>query len=88
MSEIGDDFAEINERQRQKRASNTEQSTTMLQAAGIAFRSFNGGVHLQIEVRGQSVNFWPSTGLYMVSDDPRKRRGIRNLIRFVKGDSK
>ena len=63
MGDMADVFNDLRKMKQEKRASNTESATAMLVAAGIQFKSFNGGVHLQIIAGNKSVNFWPSTGL-------------------------
>ena len=65
----------------EKRRSNKERSTAILTEAGIAFKSFNDGVHLRIETRnGGIVNFYPSTGLY---EGALSGRGVFNLIKAL-----
>ena len=84
MGDMADVFNDLRKMKQEKRASNTESATAMLVAAGIQFKSFNGCVHLQIIAGNKSVNFWPSTGLWMVAGEQRKSRGVRNLIKYVK----
>lgn len=84
MSEFAEDMAALTEYKRQKKASNTKNSTKLLTAAGIAFTSLNGGTHLRLMVGNRPINFWPSTGLWRARGDFRNSRGVHNLIAFVK----
>jgi len=84
MGDMGDVFNDLRKIKQEKRASNTESSTALLAAAGIRFLSLNGGVHLRVKAGVRDVDFWPSTGLWMVAGEQRKNRGVRNLINYVK----
>lgn len=64
----------------EKRIANKEKSTELLIKAGIPFKSFNDGVHLQIETSKGKVNFYPSTGLY---EGALSGRGVFNLIKAL-----
>lgn len=81
MSEMAEIFNAMREVKAQKRKANTISSTEWLQREGISFVSNNGGVHLIV---GNEIDFWPSTGLWMVRHTRIKRRGVRSLINFLK----
>ena len=69
---------------RQKKRSNLAFSTRQLTEAGLTFTSNNYGVHLVLMKGDQPIDFWPSTGLWWVRTNRNKRRGIDNLIKFMK----
>lgn len=83
MSELGETFAAWAEVKREKRASNTVHSTALLTGAGVIFDRHNGGAHLVVMAGPHTVDFWPSTGLWIVRKQGTKRRGVRKLIAFV-----
>lgn len=87
MGDMGEVFNDLRKIKQAKRASNTPDSTAMLRAAGILFRAYNGGVHLKLLAGDKLVNFWPSTGLWMVEGNTRKSRGVRKLINYVKANT-
>jgi len=62
-----------------KKHTNLENSTQMLIAANIPFKRYNNGVHLFVN---NSINYWPSTGLW-ITQDKQQGRGIRNLLKYL-----
>lgn len=88
MSEIGETFAALKEVSRAKRAANVLSSAELLAQAGIAFTDLNDdGIHLRLLVGRQLIDFWPSTGRWMLKGSPRKHRGVKSLIAFIKARS-
>lgn len=83
MSDIADDWKAHKKERADKRESNLSASTQMLREAGIEFDAKNNGLHLIIKTERGVINFWPSTGLW--SHAGTSRRGVNNLIQFVKG---
>lgn len=79
MSEIGDAFKAIKERNKLKKLSNMEYSTELLKSLGIEFESKNNGVHLIVSHNGLIADFWPSTGKYSLRDG-RYKRGVKSLV--------
>lgn len=73
------------EHQAAKRAGNRIASTELLRAEGFSFTLHNGGAHLIVE---QYVDFWPGTGLFRNRHTGRKGRGVRNLVNYLKDNSK
>lgn len=67
----------------QKRRENLEYSTKFLERKAISFKSLNNGVHLQVEAKGTIIDFWPSTGLWILKDGTRNR-GIFNLYKYIR----
>lgn len=54
----------------ERRRSNRERSTCMLQRLGVEFESKNDGAHLIVTHNGLTIDFWPGTGKFI----PRKRK--------------
>lgn len=84
MGDMAEVFNEMREIKRQKRKSNTAYSTRMLQDSGIEFVSHNAGVHLVLTKGEQFIDYWPSTGLWLLRGKSNKRRGIEKLIKYMK----
>ena len=87
MGDMADVFNDMRAHKKDKRASNTVSSTQMLVDKGVSFKSLNGGAHLQLNHVCGVINFWPSTGLWMVSGNPKKYRGVRNLLQYFGHES-
>jgi hypothetical protein len=80
--DMGDDFKAMREMQQEKRARNRESSTTILRDCGVVFSSYNNGVHLVVTHNQVQVDFWPSTGKWIVRDARKTEgRGVYNLIK-------
>jgi hypothetical protein len=73
----------------EKRQSNKVNSTARLVAAGITFTSNNSGVHLMVNHGDQVVDFWPSTGRWRTRTRPViDRRGVRELLKYLRGETR
>ncbi len=83
MSDISADWRDHKRERAARRESNLNASTRMLRDAGIEFDTKNNGLHLVVKTERGVINFWPSTGLW--SHAGTSRRGVNNLIQFVKG---
>ena len=81
------------QRSAEKRASNRKTSAGVLRAQQIDFTSHNDGAHLVVADahallgHGHVIDFWPGTGLWKVRGSPREGRGVRTMIKFLKGKS-
>jgi len=84
MGDMGDVWRELNAQRQKKRADNRDASTRNLTAAGIAFETRNGGVHLIVHGAGLTVDFWPGTGLWVVRGMSKRCYGVRHLIKRLK----
>ncbi|AZS50682.1 hypothetical protein DM558_07770 [Entomomonas moraniae] len=82
---MGDIFRDWSEIKKKKRQSNLAYSTNLLIEQGIAFESKNGGVHLIVKADDTLIDFWPSTGFFTNRKAKRSGRGVRNLIKLVRG---
>ena len=84
MGDMAEGWAEFRAYKQNKKRSNLAFSTRQLTEAGLTFTSNNYGVHLVLMKGDQPIDFWPSTGLWWVRTNRNKRRGIDNLIKFMK----
>ena len=58
---------------------------------GIAGHSVGdrpGGAHLIVQAGAHTIDFWPSTGLWMVRKQKTRHGGVRKLIQFIKQQTK
>ena len=76
--EIYEYFTEQREARKKKRKSNREYSLGFLKRKNIPFVELNNGVHVRLVFGGETIDFYPSTGLYILKDSI-KGRGIFNL---------
>ena len=83
MSDMTEGWKSFNETKRQKKYQNQEQSTRILEKESIPFESKNYGTHLVIQTK-PVIDFWPSTGLWIVRGKDIKKRGVRGLLRYLK----
>lgn len=84
-NEITKYYKDIREVKQQKKRNNLAYSTYTLKEAGIPFESHNDGVHLVINNHRHStiIDFWPSTGLWIMRNNGRRNRGIKKLLEFL-----
>lgn len=87
MSDAIDTLADLRHYRQEKRAGNQAFSSNLLREAGIAFTSHNGGVHLVITTAVATFDFWPSTGRVINRTTGTQHRGVRNLLRILKGQT-
>ena len=83
MSDMTEGWKSFNETKRQKKYQNQEQSTSILEKESIPFESKNYGTHLVTQTK-PIIDFWPSTGLWIVRGKDIKKRGVRGLLRYLK----
>lgn len=76
-----EEWAGVKSESKARRADNRAKSADILTDNDIKFTSHNGGTHLVVEAR---VDFWPGTGLWMVRNTKIKRRGVFNLLKYLK----
>lgn len=84
MGDMVEMFGAMREIKRERRAKNTQSSTELLEVSGIKFTTNNGGVHLIVKAGRRVVDFWPSTGLWIVRGDKKKHRGVMRLISYAR----
>lgn len=88
MGDMADVFNDMREAKKAKRASNTHNSTDLLTRNKVSFQSKNGGAHLIVWAGNYDVDFWPSTGLWIVRGEKKRHGGVRSLVDFVKMQSR
>lgn len=79
---MGEMFNEWREMKREKKRANQSSSTDLLRERGVEFESHNNGVHLVVRSAGKVIDFWPSTGKFIVRGG-KTGRGVFNLLRTV-----
>ena len=84
MSEMAELWADFRAHKQEKKRSNLAYSTRQLEAAGIAFKVHNAGIHLVLTKGEQTIDFWPSTGLWWIRGTSNKRRGVQRLMAYMK----
>lgn len=88
MGDMGEFWNDIKpamkEASKERRRANRENSADMLRACGIEFESRNGGAHLIVKGRlGQTIDFWPGTGKFIVRKPHRTGRGVRQVMKIA-----
>ena len=83
MGDTGDDMKAWNETKKKKKINNQESSTKLLITHGIKFESHNNGNHLIVKGERRLIDFWPSTGKFIVRGKNYHGRGVRNLISLL-----
>jgi ABC-type antimicrobial peptide transport system ATPase subunit len=84
MSEMAEVWADLREISQKKRRSNMASSTAMLQHNEIPFVVHNSGVHLVLTKGLETIDYWPSTGLWWIRGTSNKRRGVKRLLAYMK----
>ncbi len=88
MGDMAEYFQSMRDYNKERRASNTESSTDLLRRNRVTFQSRNAGAHLVVWAGNWDVDFWPSTGLWIVRATKKRNRGVKKLIEFVKQQSR
>ena len=81
-SDMGEMFNDWRAAKQQKKRENLASSTDILTQRGIRFESKNGGVHLIVYAGERVVDFWPSTGKWIVRGG-RTGRGVFKLLKHI-----
>ena len=89
MSDVGDYFNDIRDAMKEdsriRKRRNREKALKVLNENQIHFEITKGGVHLVVQSpRGELIDYWPSTGLFISRLDKSRGRGIHNLLNKVK----
>lgn len=80
MGDMGDMFNAWRKVKKEKKQSNLEQSTSILEQSKFDFESRNGGVHLIVYAVNEIIDYWPSTGKWIVRSNKKTARGIKQLL--------
>lgn len=86
MSDMGDDFRELRRNQAAKKQSNAKSNRSILDAHEVPYEVKNHGHHLILKHGKETINFWPSTGLWKSKD--QSKRGIKSLMKHLGIDVK
>ena len=76
-------FSEKRKARKEKLKSNREYSLEFLKRKNIPFVDLNNGAHVRLVFDGETTDFYPSSGLYILKDGTRGR-GIFNLWKLVR----
>jgi hypothetical protein len=82
-SEMGEYWRDVKSVGRERRAANQDSSSRILSESGLSFETKNLGTHLIITHGERTVDFWPSTGLWIVRKG-RTGRGVHGLISWLR----
>ena len=74
------------EEAKKRKASHMKTSPEMLDSNGIEYEVKNNGIHLIVRHNGKVADFWPSTGKFSVRGSGQYFRGVKMLIRVMRGD--
>lgn len=82
---VGDTWRAVRAASQVKRETNRKSSADLLRSAGVKFISKNNAAHLIVNAdRGQIVDFWPGTGLWIMRGSTQRHGGVKKLIAFCK----
>lgn len=85
MAEYWKDTKELRKSESKKRKdSNYSGSLKMLSDNGIEFE--DKGYHLVVKHNGMVADFWPTTGKFNIRKTRKYKRGVRLLIKLLRGD--
>lgn len=76
------DYAGIKKDSQIKRIGNLNFSTNYLTEIGVTFESKNNGIHLIVNSKNGIIDFYPTTGLWIVRNGKRGR-GVKNMVNFM-----
>ncbi len=80
--DLGELYRDWDQSKKEKKQSNLQWSTQHLaDQGGVAFQSKNGGVHLIVKGRDETIDFWPSTGKFICRKSGKSGRGVKNLLK-------
>jgi hypothetical protein len=85
MGDMAEGWAEFRAYKQAKKRSNLAASTSLLKHNNVPFVMHNGGIHLEIRLTAEVIDYWPSTGLWWIRSSRNKRRGVHKLINYLKG---
>ena len=82
MSEVSEIYEAMREEGRKKKLKNKEFSTLLLDRLKIDYTSHNNGIHLKVFNDDETIDFYPSTGTFIISGQP-KRRGVMKMLKYM-----
>lgn len=81
MDDIGDYYRGKRQESQIKKADNQKSSTEILIEKNVTFESKNSGNHLIVAGKNGLIDFWPSTGKFIIRGG-KSGRGIFNLVKL------
>jgi len=86
MSDIGEVYRAMHEDRKAKRKDNTAKSSRIIRRvmenyADLTMVPKNNGVHLILSRGEKTIDFWPSTGKFLVRGELRYRRGVFKVLK-------
>lgn len=85
MSDMGEYWRDVKpamqERSKERRKHNRDNSAALLLERGVEFETRNDGVHLIVKGRDCLIDFWPGTGKY-ITRNGKQGRGVHSLLRL------
>ena len=78
MSDLGDMYAAIRERNKERKQNNYQHAIKKLDEAKIPYQNFNSGIHLKLA----GYDYWPSTGVIM-KNGRHIGRGIKKMLKLA-----
>ena len=82
MSELSETYELMKEVSREKKLSNKEFSTMLLDKMGVDYESKNDGIHLIVFNSLEFIDFYPSTGKW-IPRGKQARRGVKKLLDYI-----
>lgn len=85
MGDIGDFFRDTKEFRKEesdkRKYNNLVNSTALLDKEKIPYEVKNNGIHYVVDGR---IDYWPTTGKFIVRSNKKTGRGIFNLLKEIK----
>ena len=82
MSELSKTYELMREISREKKLSNQEFSTKLLDKMGVDYESKNNGIHLIVFNDEDFIDFYPSTGKW-IPRGGKASRGVRKMLSYM-----
>lgn len=82
MSELSETYELMKKISREKKLSNKEFSTVLLDKMGIDYESKNNGIHLVVYNGLELIDFYPSTGKW-IPRGKQAQRGVKKLLDYM-----
>jgi len=79
MSDLAEIYKIMRESSREKKQNNQAFSTALLDTLGVDYDSRNNGVHLIVFGENETIDFYPSTGKWIVRKGITSR-GVKKLL--------
>lgn len=83
MNDMGDVYRAWKEIKKEKKESNLDNSMRLLDENGVTYTSHNNGYHVIIYTAAKTVDFWPTTGKFIIRGGSQGR-GVNDLLKFLK----